>query len=76
MRILWVSHTAWDVPQRAHPFCRALADRHEVHVAEPVTGSTSMSDYLSRRYLRGLTYGAYRDGRIVVHRIPRFSPAL
>jgi glycosyltransferase involved in cell wall biosynthesis len=76
MRLLWVSHTAWDVPQRAHPFCRALADRHEVHVAESLGGSTSVSDYLTRHYLRGLRYARYRDGRIVIHRIPRFSPAL
>ena len=50
--------------------------RHEVHVAESLGGSTSVSDYLTRHYLRGLRYARYRDGRIVIHRIPRFSPAL
>lgn len=76
MRILWIPHTAWHVPQRAHQFCRPLAERHEVHVAETVTDFRSPRDYLSPRYLRTLAYGTYRDGPITVHRIPRFSPAL
>jgi glycosyltransferase involved in cell wall biosynthesis len=76
VRILWVSHTAWEVPQRAHLFCRALAEHHDVHVAESTAGFAGPLDYLSRGYLRNLTYRTYRDGQIKIHHIPRFSPAL
>ena len=76
MRILWIPHTAWHIPQRAHLFCRALAERHEVHVTDWVADFSSLSDYFSRRYLRNFTYRRYRDGRIRVHGVPRISPAL
>src|SRR5512142_1044876 len=76
MRILWIPHTGWHIPQRAQLFCRALAQRHEVHVTEWVADFNSFSDYLSLRYLQNFTYHTYRDGNITVHRVPRFSPAL
>src|SRR5689334_3713299 len=76
MRILWVSHTAWRVPQRAHLFCRELANRHEVHVVESEASFAKPADYLSVRYLRSLRTAEYRDGSITVHRVPRVSPAL
>ena len=76
MRILWISHTAWRVPQRAHLFCRELAARHEVHVAESEATFAHPVDYLSGRYLRSLRSAEYHDGPITVHRVPRISPAL
>lgn len=76
MRILWIPHTAWHIPQRAHLFCRALAERHEVHVTDWVADFASLRDYLSRRYLRNFVYRRYRDGNITVHGVPRISPAL
>ncbi len=76
MRILWIPHAGWHIPQRAHLFCRALAERHEVHVTDWVADFTSLRDYLSRRYLRNFTYRRDRDGNITVHGIPRISPAL
>jgi len=76
MRILWIPHTGWHIPQRAHLFCRALAERHELHVTDWVADFTSWPDYFSRRYLRNFTYRRYRDGKISVHGVPRISPAL
>jgi len=76
MRILWIPHTSWHIPQRAHLFCQALAERHEVHVTEWSANFTSLHDYLSRRYIQNFTYHTYRDKNLTVHRIPRFSPAL
>ena len=76
MKILWVPHTGWHIPQRAHLFCRALAERHEVHATDWVADFASPRDYLSRRYLRNFTFRQYRDGKITVHGIPRISPAL
>jgi glycosyltransferase involved in cell wall biosynthesis len=76
MKILWIPHTAWHIPQRAELFCRALAERHEVHVANCVADFTSPRDYLSLRYLRNFAYRRCRDGNITIHRIPRISPAL
>jgi glycosyltransferase involved in cell wall biosynthesis len=76
MKILWIPHTGWHIPQRAHIFCRALAERHEVHVTDWVADFASPRDYFSLRYVRNFAYRCYRDGRIVVHGIPRISPAL
>jgi glycosyltransferase involved in cell wall biosynthesis len=76
MRILWIPHTGWHIPQRAHLFCRALSTRHEVHVTDWVADFTVLRDYLSRRYLRNFFYRRYTDGAITVHGIPRISPAL
>ena len=76
MKILWIPHASWHIPQREHLFCRALAERHEVHVTEWAADFTSLRDYLSLRYFQNFTYGKYRDGSLTVHRIPRFSPAL
>ena len=76
MRILWIPHTAWQIPQRAHLFCRALAEGHEVHVTDWVADFSSLWDYLSRRYLRSFVYQCYREGSITVHSVPRISPAL
>lgn len=75
-KILWIPHTGWHIPQRAHLFCRALAERHEVHVTDWVADFAKPSDYLSRRYLRNFTYRFYNDQNIRVHGIPRISPAL
>ncbi|MHB1414325.1 MAG: glycosyltransferase [Chloroflexota bacterium] len=76
MRILWIPHASWLTPQRAHDFCRELAQRHEVHVTDWVADFSSPADYLSRRYLRNFTYRRQRDGAITVHGVPRLSPAL
>ena len=76
MRILWIPHTGWHIPQRAHLFARALAERHEVHVTDWVADFATLRDYGSARYLRNFTYRRYRDGAIQVHGIPRLSPAL
>jgi len=76
MRILWIPHTGWHIPQRAHLFCRALSERHEVHVTDWVADFSSIKDIFSKRYLKNYTYRYWRDGDIYVHGIPRVSPAL
>ena len=76
MRILWIPHTGWHIPQRAHLFCRALSERHEVHVTDWVADFSSVKDIFSKRYLKNYTYRYRRDGNIHVHGIPRVSPAL
>ncbi|MDA8216667.1 MAG: glycosyltransferase [Dehalococcoidales bacterium] len=76
MRILWIPHASWETPQRAHFFCRALARRHEIHVADSWADFAHPVDYASLRYLRNYFYGVRRDDGIVVHHIPRVSPAL
>lgn len=76
MRILWIPHTGWTTPQRAHHFCRELVKRHEVHVTDWVADFTSPKDYLSLRFLRNFRYRRHSDQGIVVHGIPRVSPAL
>lgn len=76
MKILWIPHAAWRIPQRAHLFCRALAENHEVHVTDWAADFYSWQDYLSLRYLRNFGYRLSRDGAITVHGIPRISPAL
>lgn len=76
MNILWIPHTGWHIPQRAHLFCRALSQRHTVHVTDWVADFASPRDYLSWRYLRNFTYRQSQDGAITVHGIPRISPAL
>jgi glycosyltransferase involved in cell wall biosynthesis len=76
VRILWMPHTGWHIPQRAHLFARALAQRHEVHVTDWVADFSGIRDYCSIRYLRNYTYRRYRDGAVLVHGIPRISPAL
>ena len=76
MRILWIPHAGWHIPQRAHLFCRALAERHEIHVTDWVADFTALRDFASRRYLENFLYRHRRDGKITVHGIPRISPAL
>jgi hypothetical protein len=76
VKILWIPHAAWRIPQRAHHFCRALAERHEVHVTDWGADFYTWRDYLSLRYPRNFLYRLSRDGRITVHGIPRISPAL
>lgn len=76
VKILWIPHAAWHIPQRAHLFCRALAERHEVQVTDWVADFNELRDYLSRSYLRNFVYAHKRDGAIHVHRIPRASPAI
>lgn len=76
MKILWIPHISWHIPQRAHLFCRELAARHEVHVTDWVADFATLSDYMSVRYLRNFTSRLHRDGSIQVHGIPRISPAL
>lgn len=76
MKILWIPHTGWHIPQRAHLFCRQLAERHEVHATDWVADFTKLSDYFSRRYLRNFTYRRWQDRGITVHGIPRISPAI
>jgi glycosyltransferase involved in cell wall biosynthesis len=76
MKILWIPHAGWHIPQRAHLFCRELAERHEVHVTDWAADFASPRETLSRRYLRSFSYRQRQDGRIRVHGIPRISPAL
>jgi len=76
MRILWVPHTGWHITQRAHLFCHALAANHELHVTDWVADFATLRDYMSWRYLRNFTYRKYKDDKITVHGIPRFSPAI
>lgn len=76
MKILWIPHTGWNIPQRAHLFCRSLSERHEVHVTDWVADFRTYRDYLSKKYIANYFYRRYRDGNILVHGIPRISPAL
>ena len=76
LRILWIPHAPWRIPQRASLFCRVLSETHEVHVTDWDTEYRSLRDYLSRRYIRNFTYRLHRDQKIVVHGIPQISPAL
>ncbi len=76
MRLLWIPHAGWHIPQRAHLFCQALADRHEVHVTDWAADFASPLDYLSRRYLRNFRYRQFAEGPITVHGVPRLSPAV
>jgi glycosyltransferase involved in cell wall biosynthesis len=76
MKLLWIPHAGWHIPQRAHLFCRALAERHEVHVTDWVTDFRTPRDLFSKRYLQNFFYRQYRDVKILVHGVPRFSPAL
>ncbi|OQY46050.1 MAG: hypothetical protein B6242_08815 [Anaerolineaceae bacterium 4572_78] len=76
MKILWIPHTGWHIPQRSHIFCRALAERHEVHVTDLIADFHNWYDYLSWRYLKNFSYRLYRDGEITVHGVPRISPAI
>ncbi len=76
MKILWLPHTAWHIPQRAHIFCRPLSERHEVHVTDWVADFIHPRDYLSSRYVRNFFPRTYRDDNILVHGVPRITPAL
>ncbi|MEP7287862.1 MAG: glycosyltransferase [Chloroflexota bacterium] len=77
MNILWIPHTAWDIPQRAHQFTRGLVARgHTVHVTNWVADFSTPGDYLSLRYLCNFFYRSHWDGAIKVHGIPRISPAI
>lgn len=76
MKILWIPHTNWQIPQRAHLFCRALSEKHEVHVTDWVADFSRATDYLSSKYLKNFLYSHSMDGNVHVHRIPRVSPAL
>jgi len=76
LRILWIPHAAWRIPQRASVFCRALSKTHEVHVTDCAADFYTWHDYIGLRYLRNYFYRISRDGNITVHGIPRFSPAL
>lgn len=76
MRILWVPHATWRVPQRAHVLCHALAARHEIHVTDLVSDIASPRDYFSSRLVRTLLPTTWSDGVIRVHGIPRISPSL
>jgi glycosyltransferase involved in cell wall biosynthesis len=76
MKILWIPHTGWHIPQRAHLFCKALAEKHDVHVTDWVADFASLKDYFSFKYLQNFTYRKYFDGKITVHGIPRISPAI
>lgn len=76
MKILWIPHTGWHIPQRAHLFCHALAERHEVHVTDWVADFLLLKDYFSARYIKNFFYRQYWDGTIRVHGVPRISPAI
>lgn len=76
MKILWIPHTAWRIPQRAHLFCRALAENHEIHVTDYVADFSSPRDYFSLRYANNFRYRTTREGNLTIHGVPRISPAL
>jgi glycosyltransferase involved in cell wall biosynthesis len=76
MKILWIPHAGWRIPQRAHLFCHALAERHEVHVTDWVADFSTVGDYFSKRYLQNYFYRISRENNLTVHRIPRISPAI
>lgn len=76
LKILWIPHTGWHIPQRAHLFCYQLAERHEVHATDWIADFVRPSDYFSRRYLRNFTYRQRQDKGVTVHGIPRISPAI
>lgn len=76
MKILWIPHTDWCIPQRAHTFCRALAERHEVHVTDWACHVWTLRDVLNGRLAGSLLPRRYRDGRITVHGVPRAPLAL
>jgi glycosyltransferase involved in cell wall biosynthesis len=76
MKILWIPHTAWRIPMREHLFCRLLASRHEVHVTDSAADFHTPVDYLSLRYLRNFTHRYWHEGRVMIHGVPRISPAL
>ncbi len=76
LKILWIPHAAWRIPQRASVFCRALSIKHEVHITDCAADFFSWRDYLSLRYLQNYFYRLSRDENITVHGIPRISPAL
>ncbi len=76
MRILWIPHAAWRIPQRAHVFCKALSRLHEVHVTDWAADFYSWRDYLNLRYPANFLPRLSQEGGITVHGIPRLSPAL
>jgi glycosyltransferase involved in cell wall biosynthesis len=76
LKILWIPHTAWRIPQRAHLFCRALAENHEVHVTDYAADFSSLRDYFSIRYANNFRYRISREGNLTIHGVPRISPAL
>lgn len=76
MKILWIPHTGWQIPQRAHSFCRELTQKNEVHVTNWVADFQSINDYVSRKFIKNFTYYQYKDETITIHGIPRISPAL
>jgi len=76
MRILWIPHAGWHIPQRAHLFCRQLAQHHEIHVTDYGAEFNNLWDYFSKDYLRTFSSRTYMDGAISVHVIPRITPAI
>lgn len=76
MNILWIPHAAWRTPQRAKTFCEKLSERHEVHVTDYDAEFSSLTDYMSMRYIKNYFYRKSQDINITVHHIPRISPVL
>lgn len=76
MRILWIPHITWDVPQRARIFCEKLSTEHEIHVTDFDANFSSLKDFISRRYLSNYFYHMKREGSVMIHHIPRITPAL
>lgn len=76
MKILWIPHTAWYIPQRANLFCHKLSERHEIHVTDWDGNFSKLSDFFSVHYIGNFCYRFYRDKNVNVHGIPRISPTI
>lgn len=76
MKILWIPHTDWCIPQRAQTFCHVLSERHEVHVTDWARHVGTLRDLLNGRLVGSLLPRRNRDGRITVHGVPRVPLAL
>ncbi len=69
MKLLWIPHISWRVPQRAQVFCQELAKKHEVHVLT-FEAFGSLRSLLSWRFLKCLFPREDRDHGVRVHWIP------
>ncbi len=76
MRILWVPHAPWHVPQREKYLLTYLGRHHSVYSTDWDTDFRRLRDYASRRYWRSFFPAASKEDGITVYHIPRIGPAL
>ena len=74
MKILWIPHAAWNIPQRAHAICERLADEHTVHVTDWRFDLTGFADLAHG--LRGTPLSGRTSNAMFVHRVPRIPGGL